>query len=197
MSSEIRKFINSIWKCPIVKKGDYTYFVHPFTDGSLPINVFDLDCLSDYMVEHFELRNRSVNSTIDLVLVPEAMGIPIGQNVAGWLDKSYVVIRKRKYNLPGEIEIDQQTGYSSSKMYINSVKPGQSVIIVDDVVSTGGTLKAIINALKANNINFLGSYTLIEKNGAATKLREEGYNVKALVNVITDQTGIINVVEND
>ena len=195
MSEEVRRFIESIWKCPIIKKGDYTYFVHPYTDGALPIDPFEIDYLADEL--NYRFRLYEIEDNINLILVPEAMGIPIGQNVAGWLDKSYVVVRKRQYNLPGEIEIAQQTGYSTSKMYINSVKPGQSVIIVDDVVSTGGTLKAIIDALKANNVNVLGAYTLIEKNGAATKLRNDSYNVKALVNVITDQTGIINVIEND
>jgi len=195
MSIEVNKLIKSLWECPIIKKGDYTYFVHPYTDGALPINPFDLDYLADELNDRFGIYEFEDN--IDLVLVPEAMGIPIGQNVAGWLGKSYVVIRKRKYGLPGEIEITQQTGYSTSKMYINSVKPGQNVIIVDDVVSTGGTLKAIIDGLRYNNVNVLGAYTLIEKNGAVTKLREEGYNVKALVNVITDHTGFVNVIEND
>ena len=64
----------------------------------------------------------------------------------------FAVIRKKNYGLPGEISLDQETGYSKSPMFINGVKRGDRVMIMDDTVSTGGTLRAIVNALKANGI---------------------------------------------
>jgi adenine phosphoribosyltransferase len=142
-----------------------------------------------------ELIERDVtHSNLDFIIAPEAMGIPIATIVSTLMDRPYLVVRKRKYDLPGELEVQQITGYSKSLMYINSINLYSNVIIVDDVVSTGGTLKAIIDELKLNNINILGSYTIIEKDGAAKRLRDQGYNVKSLVNVIMGKDCISNII---
>ena len=73
------------------------------------------------------------------------------------------MIRKRRYDLPGEIALDQTTGYSNSPMYINGVSEGDRVILVDDVVSTGGTLEAIVNALGAHGITVSGISVVYDK----------------------------------
>lgn len=61
----------------------------------------------------------------------------------------YSVIRKRSYGLPGEIGLDQTTGYSESPMYINGIRPGDRVALLDDVISTGGTVRAVVSALRS------------------------------------------------
>lgn len=185
--------IDSIKESPIINKNGYNYFVHALTDGALPI---DPEILFKTARRLQELIERDVtHSNLDYIIAPEAMALPIATVVSTLMDRPYVVARKRKYGLPGEIEVHQITGYSESLMYINSVRNIlRGVIIIDDVVSTGGTLTAIIDALENNNINVLGSYTIIEKDGAAKRLRDQGYNVKSLVNVVMGKDCISNII---
>jgi adenine phosphoribosyltransferase len=50
--------------------------------------------------------------------------------------------------LPGEIKVQSSTGYSRSDLFINGVGKGDRVTLVDDILSTGGTLTALVSALK-------------------------------------------------
>lgn len=196
---EMQFLIDVIKQSPVMLKGGYPYFypyfIFSLTDGALPIKPKML-----YRTAQL-ICNMIIDDDIykiDYIIAPEAMAIPIATMVSYLVNNTpFVVARKRKYELTGEIEVHQITGYSESLMYINSIKPGHRVIIIDDVVSTGGTLKAIIDALRLNNITVLGSYTIIEKDGAAKKLREQGYDVRSLVNVIMGKDNINNVVESE
>lgn len=174
--------IDSIKQSPVLIKGSYPYFIFSLTDGALPIEPNFLNAVANKLCDVIE--NDISYHNIDYIIAPEAMALPITTTVSDFLNKPYIVARKRKYGLPRELTVHQVTGYSESLMYINSILSGNDVIIVDDVVSTGGTLTAIIDELKRNNINVLGSYTIIEKNGVNKELRRKGYNIKSLVNVI-------------
>lgn len=187
----MQDLINSFYNCPIVMKGNYPYFVHPLTDGAIPIEPKLLKSTSVHIIN--KIYETIQNTHIDLILAPEAMALPVTTLVADNLNIPWVVIRKRQYNLLGEIHLFQKTGYSHNDMYINGVKPGNNVIIIDDIVSTGGTLKGIIHSLKTLNVNVLGSYVIAEKNNATDYLRKEGYIIHALVNIIMGHSGIDSV----
>ncbi len=87
-------------------------------------------------------------------------------------DIPFVIIRKRQYGLEGEKEISQKTGYGSSKLYINDLKEGEKILLIDDVVSTGGTLISTLSALKELNIDIKAAVAVIEK-GEGKKLVEK------------------------
>ena len=179
--------IDSFKECPIVDKNGYKYFVHPLTDGAIPIDP-SLLIMATHELLHL-IRSKVNLDDVDYILAPEAMGLPIATTLGNRTGKPWLVIRKRKYGLTRELEIHQKTGYSESKMYINGVRPNSRVIIIDDVVSTGGTISAISDVLKANGINLLGSFTLFEKNSAT----ESNDGIHSLVNIITDKSGIREV----
>ena len=84
---------------------------------------------------------------VELLVVAEAMGIHIGTTLSLMTDIPFTIVRKRKYELPGEVAVHQTTGYSKGELYLNGVGRGDRVAIVDDVVSTGGTMRALIQAL--------------------------------------------------
>jgi adenine phosphoribosyltransferase len=133
--------INSLLTCPIVKKGEYNYFVHPITDG---VPVLDAALLREVAVGMI----RAMDLTkIDYIVAAEAMGIPIGSSISLMTDIPLNIIRKREYGLPGEVEVKQQTGYSHGAMFINGLQKGDRVVIVDDVISTGGTIRGILKAM--------------------------------------------------
>ena len=114
---------------------------------------------------------------IDKILTIEAMGIPLASALSLELNIPFVIVRKRPYNLPNEIIINQKTGYSESRLFINGLKPKEKIVIVDDIISTGGTLKSIVSALLKNSILIKGIIIVIDK-GKAVRNIEEEYNIK-------------------
>lgn len=194
--TSLQFLIDSIKRAPvIIKDNNYAYFIHSITDGALPIYPEFLFKVSRTLYN--AIRDDGNIPNTDLIIAPEAMALPVATLVSSFMEVPYVIARKRKYGLPGEIEISQQTGYSKNLMYVNSVKSGDNVIIIDDVVSTGGTLKALIDSLKSRGINVIDSYTIIEKDRVSVKLREAGYNVKSLVNVVMGKECIKDITESN
>jgi len=126
----------------MVKRGEYNYFIHPITDGVPLVEPALLRDVCSAMIKVLDLNN------VDKIVVVEAMGIHIGAVLSVMTDIPMVVMRKREYKLPHEIPVHQTTGYSKGELYLNGVYKGDRVIIIDDVVSTGGTMKALLSALE-------------------------------------------------
>lgn len=145
MSCRFKLLEKSLSESPVVEFGDYPYFVNPVSDGVPYMDPELLEEVVDGIIEVSELD-------CDLILAPEAMGIPLAVGVSLRTGIPYSIIRKRRYGLPGEISLDHSTGYSRSPMYINGLIEDNRVMILDDVVSTGGTARSIIVALKASGI---------------------------------------------
>jgi adenine phosphoribosyltransferase len=127
---------------------------------------------------------RLGNFDCDVILGPEALGVPLAVALSLELNIPYAIARKRSYGLPGEIRVDQSTGYSKGAMFVNDLKAGDRVVIVDDVVSTGGTLKALIMALRTAEVEIVDVLVAVEKGNAAERLGQElGIKVRAMVRV--------------
>jgi adenine phosphoribosyltransferase len=137
---------DSLIHSPIIKKEEYNYFVHPLTDGIPVLKPALLRAAADGLVRIMDLKKKA--KEVDYILGCEAMGIPIGIAVSYATDIPLIVVRKRSYGLPGETVVSQTTGYSKGDLYLNGVKAGDRVVIVDDVISTGGTTQALLDALE-------------------------------------------------
>jgi adenine phosphoribosyltransferase len=133
--------VKSLETCPMVKRGKYNYFIHPITDGVPVVEPALLREVCAAMVKVLDLTN------VDKIVVVEAMGIHIGAVLSTMTDIPMTIMRKRIYNLPHEIPVHQTTGYSKGELYLNGVHKGDRVVIIDDVVSTGGTMRALLQAL--------------------------------------------------
>jgi len=148
----------SLYEAPIVKKGEYDYVIHPITDGVPFITPELLKEVTDEMKKHIKKCG-----TFDRIVTMEAMGIPLATSLSLDLGIPFTIIRKRQYELPGEVSVEQVTGYSKSKMYINGLKKGDTIILVDDVLSTGGTLKAVLYVLKEIGVVVKGVFIAVYK----------------------------------
>ena len=78
--------------------------------------------------------------------------------------------------MEGEVRVDVSTGYSSSTAYINDISPGERVLVVDDVISTGGTLEPLLEALEEMGAVLQGVIVAIEKGAGRERLAEERPN---------------------
>ncbi|RLF49542.1 MAG: adenine phosphoribosyltransferase, partial [Thermoplasmata archaeon] len=100
------------------------------------------------------------------------------------LRKPFTIIRKREYGLPGEISVEQVTGYSKSKLFINGLEKGDKIAIVDDVLSTGGTLRAVLKALREKDIDVRIVVIAIDKGTTAREIEKEfGVPVVSLASI--------------
>ncbi|MFQ5883568.1 MAG: adenine phosphoribosyltransferase [Thermoplasmata archaeon] len=151
----LEKLKKSLAKCPVVDFDDYQYFVHPITDGIPEGDPEVLGEVVDAIVE-------TMNLDCDKIVTAESMGFPLASALSLKTGIPYVFIRKRKYGLPGEISLVQTT----------------------DVLSTGGTLKAIVTALRQIGAEIVDVLTVFEKVGRREELENElGIKIKTLLAV--------------
>tara|TARA_Y100000589_G_scaffold117667_1_gene111623 strand:+ start:10059 stop:10736 length:678 start_codon:yes stop_codon:yes gene_type:complete len=158
----------SVANAPVVWKEGYPYFVHPLSDGVPRQSAELLAAARDLISENVDW------DCIDIILGIEAMGIPLAAALCLSSGKPLVVGRKRAYGLPGEVAIDQSTGYSKGQIFLNDIAPGTRVLIVDDVVSTGGTLHPILKAIDSNGAIVQDCWIVFEKGDGMNKIRSEG-----------------------
>ena len=161
---------DSLRGAPIIWKGDYPYFIHPISDGIPRMEAKVLRATRDLIIDMVDW------SEIDIVVSVEAMGLPLLAAVGEATGKPTVVIRKRPYGMEGEVRVDVSTGYSTSTAYINDIKPGERVLVVDDVISTGGTLEPLLEALEEIGAILKGVVIAIEKGKGRERLAEERPN---------------------
>ena len=161
----------------VVERGEYEYMVHPITDGIPRVDPRILNDVADAMIE-------VGNFDCDTILTVEAMGIPLATALSLKTGKPFSIVRKRMYGLPGEVNLTQVTGYSKSTLFINGIQPGETVTIVDDVLSTGGTLWALVEALKKMQVKVADILVVVEKTDKKAEIeRKIGHLIKTLVKV--------------
>jgi adenine phosphoribosyltransferase len=121
---------------------------------------------------------------IDKIVTMEAMGIPLATILSLNMNIPFTIIRKRKYDFPDEVSVEQTTGYSNSKLHINGLKKGDKIVIVDDMLSTGGTLRAVLTALKKMGVVIKGVFIAVNKGNVAKEIMDESnVSVTTLVNI--------------
>ena len=166
----------------MVKRGEYNYFIHPITDGVPIVEPALLRDVCSAMIKMIDWKD------VDKIVVVEAMGIHIGAVLSVMTDIPMSVMRKREYKMPGEVAVHQTTGYSKGELYINGIQKGERVVIIDDVVSTGGTMRALLKALEIAGADVVDVCIAIQRGNP-----DIGRQYKSLVRI--DVTEKVHVVE--
>lgn len=120
---------------------------------------------------------------IDLVVGPEARGFIFGCPVSYALGVGFAPVRKPG-KLPREViayEYDLEYGSNTLCMHKDSVKPGQRVLIVDDLLATGGTIEATVKLIEELGGLVAGLAFLIELEDLKGREKLEGYPVLTLM----------------
>ena len=96
------------------------------------------------------MQDKLKDTEFDVVVGTESRGFIFGVPIAYNLHKAFVPVRK-KGKLPCEtvsMEYDLEYGSAVIEMHKDSIKPGQKVVLVDDLVATGGTIEAAIKLVE-------------------------------------------------
>ena len=119
----------------------------------------------------------------ELIAGPEARGFVVGCPAAYALELGFVPVRKEG-KLPREtvrVSYGLEYGTDILTMHKDSIKPGQQVVILDDLLATGGTIEAMIKMIEQLGGVVAGIGFLIELDGLGGRERLEGYDVFSLV----------------
>lgn len=119
----------------------------------------------------------------DTVLGPESRGFIFGMPIAYNMHKAFVPVRK-KGKLPAEtvsVDYDLEYGKATLEIHKDAIKPGDKVVIVDDLVATGGTMEAITKLVEKLDGEVVKIVFLIELEGLNGRERLGKYDVASII----------------
>ena len=119
----------------------------------------------------------------DVVVGPESRGFIFGMPIAYNLHKSFVPVRK-KGKLPCEtvsVEYDLEYGSAVIEMHKDAIKPGQRVVVIDDLLATGGTLEACNKLIEELGGVVAKNVFLIELAGLKGREKLKDYEVASVI----------------
>ena len=130
-----------------------------------------------------ELSHRFVGKQIDLVLGIEARGFIFGPALAYRLNAGFVPVRKPK-KLPAEVlqwKYALEYGSDTLEIHKDAIKPGQRVVICDDLLATGGTAKAAADMTKQLGGDICGMGFVVELDALKGREKLKDYDVFSLL----------------
>ncbi len=130
-----------------------------------------------------EMKDLLKGLDFDMIAGAESRGFIFGAPLAYAMGKGFVLIRK-KGKLPCEtvsVKYDLEYGSAEIEIHKDSIKPGQKVVIVDDLIATGGTIEAAIKLIESLGGEVVKAIFLMELAGLKGRERLKGYDVDAVI----------------
>ena len=180
----------SLTEAQVMDRKGYPYLIHPLIDGVPRVEPKLLQAWLDWCLQHEDLLDQAT-----VLMAPEAMGLPLAAPLSLAIHKPYVVVRKRKYDLPGEQVAYCETGYGENCLHVNAVGPEDRVLIVDDVLSTGGTLNALLATLATMQVPVVGALVFLDKGRVRTVLEERHDVPVRVMRTIRLEGGKVHIVD--
>lgn len=119
----------------------------------------------------------------DVVVGPESRGFIFGVPIAYNMKKGFVPVRKAG-KLPYETKgmtYDLEYGTATIEMHIDSIKPGDKVVIIDDLLATGGTSEAMVKLIESLGGEVVKMVFLIELSFLPGKEKLKGYDIDSII----------------
>ena len=129
------------------------------------------------------LIERIGKRDVDVVVGMESRGFIFGAPIAYNLGVGFVPVRKLG-KLPAEVvsvEYDLEYGSATLEMHKDAIKPGAKVLIVDDLLATGGTARATVDLVRQLGGDVHGVAVLIELTALNGRSKLQGENVRAVL----------------
>ena len=170
-------------KQPCIPMGEYRFLINPLTEQIPATSAELLRAAADWLVEAGDysdatkIAGEEDKGAILVAAVALKTGLPFG--MARWYPSG----------IDGQVSVDFNMEYNKGKLFLNGIEAGDKVVIVDDMVSTGGTMVALIQAIQQAGAEILDIVCVGEKpayNGVERILNETGFRVKTLVKIDVD-----------
>jgi len=174
---------DALEKAPVVKRGEYFYFISPLQGVSPPLQ-------PDLLMEIARAIVGIADLDVDRIVTAEVMGIHISSLVSCLTGIPLVIIRKKEFGLPGEVEVVSEESYrriakeEEVRLYINSIQKGDRILIIDDLMSEGGTVIGMIKGLQKAGAIVKDVVVVINRGRGLERVKKEtGHDVKTLADV--------------
>ena len=129
------------------------------------------------------MKDKLKGVDFDVVVGTESRGFMFGVPIAYEMYKGFVPVRK-KGKLPMETieqSYDLEYGSATVEMHTDSIKPGQKVVVVDDLIATGGTIEASIKMIERLGGEVVKVVFLMELAGLKGRDKLQGYDVDSVI----------------
>lgn len=129
------------------------------------------------------MQEKIADLDFDIVVGAESRGFIFGTPIAYNLHKPFALIRK-KGKLPCEtvsVDYDLEYGKATIEMHKDAIQPGQKVLVVDDLIATGGTTEAMIKLIESLGGVVVGVVVMMELAGLKGRERIKGYRLDSAI----------------
>ena len=130
-----------------------------------------------------QMQEKLEGVDFDVVLGPESRGFIFGVPIAYYMHKAFVPVRK-KGKLPRATisqTYDLEYGTATIEIHKDAIQPGQKVVIIDDLIATGGTTEAIIKMVEELGGEVVKIVFLMELAGLKGRERLSGYDIDSAI----------------
>ena len=130
-----------------------------------------------------QMAAKVADLDFDVIIGSEARGFIFGTPLAYLLKKPFVLVRK-KGKLPREtvsVEYDLEYGTATLEMHKDAIRPGQRILVVDDLIATGGTIEAMIRMTEGLGGVVAGVNVLMELKDLGGRQAIDGYRVDSVL----------------
>ena len=129
------------------------------------------------------MQEKLKDVEFDVIVGPESRGFIFGVPIAYNMNKPFIPIRK-KGKLPCETiaaKYDLEYGSAVIEIHKDAIKPGQKVVIIDDLIATGGTIEAIIKLIEQLGGEVVKVCFVMELAGLKGREKLTGYQVDSMI----------------
>lgn len=179
----MERLTESLRQAPVVDRDGYSYFVHPVTDTLPQVEPELLEEIATAIEAAVDM------SSVDKILTAESMGIHHATALSLSSRVPFVVARKRPYGFEDEVAVHQRTGYDEGELYVNGIHEGDRVLLLDDVLATGGTLQALHDAIETTGAEIVAVVVVIRKH--LDEPADLPFEVTSLVDVSMDGDQVV------
>ena len=179
MTSGIELLKEQLRNAKIVIKGNYRYIVNPICEQEPPLDPTIIDDCANKLIE--KLNFKEANK----ILTAESMGIPIATAISMKTGIPLIIATKREKRTVQEHTFTYTTGYDEGNLHVNCVEPDDKILLIDDLISTGGTLKCLIEGLEKIGAKIVDVGVIFNKPdyGGYESIKKMGYEPKYLFDV--------------
>jgi len=170
-------------------RDSYRFVLNPITENVPPPSPRAIAWITEKM-------DGMIGSDMDKIVVPESLGLPVGSLLAERKGKPLAIVRKRSLGSEYALltKIDYRSGYETGTYYVYGVEPGERIALIDDTISTGGTIEALLQAFLDKGVAVTDVGCIMSKEmygGRESIMRKFNVDVRSLIHLSENEDGSI------